>query len=386
MNILLITNLYPPQELGGYGRCMADFCWGLIKLGHKVRVLASNAPYLGPNNEGPNGEEVNRSLELKGSFENRVTIIENINTRKSIDDKNKRVITAFLRDGIWDGILIGNIDLLGPEILPLLTSTGLPVLHHIGFVAAPYEPIDYPRNKNYKLISASKAVREEMIKAGLPITNSPVVYPGARIDLLGMKATGRSLPELPNKYLQKPLKVCFAGLLMGSKGAHTLIEALVYLHRQGINIQANLAGREYDAGYIRHLELLLQKSGLEGLVRFVGELKREQLARFFRIHHACVFPSIYPEAFGIVGAEAMASGLVLLTSGVGGAKELIEDNKSGILFPPGDSLYLANSLARLIFEPKLIESLALAGKEIAESRFSVMNSAKELERLFTLNH
>ena len=46
MKILAITNLYPPQELGGYGRSISDFVWGFIRLGHDVEVLTSDAPYL----------------------------------------------------------------------------------------------------------------------------------------------------------------------------------------------------------------------------------------------------------------------------------------------------------------------------------------------------
>lgn len=47
MDLLLVTNLYPPQELGGYGRCMADFCWGLLQRGHRVQVISSDAPIWG---------------------------------------------------------------------------------------------------------------------------------------------------------------------------------------------------------------------------------------------------------------------------------------------------------------------------------------------------
>ena len=39
MRFLIVTNLYPPQELGGYGRSMADFAWGLLRRGHYVEVL-----------------------------------------------------------------------------------------------------------------------------------------------------------------------------------------------------------------------------------------------------------------------------------------------------------------------------------------------------------
>ena len=44
MQLLLITNLYPPQELGGYGRSMADFAWGLMQRGHNVQVLCADVP------------------------------------------------------------------------------------------------------------------------------------------------------------------------------------------------------------------------------------------------------------------------------------------------------------------------------------------------------
>ena len=50
MRILVITNLYPPQELGGYGRC-SDFVWGLLRHGHEISVLTSNAPYLAPSSD-----------------------------------------------------------------------------------------------------------------------------------------------------------------------------------------------------------------------------------------------------------------------------------------------------------------------------------------------
>ena len=66
MRILVITNLYPPQELGGYGRSISDFVWALSRKGHSISVLTSEASYLGPSMVY---EFVDRSLILKGSFE-----------------------------------------------------------------------------------------------------------------------------------------------------------------------------------------------------------------------------------------------------------------------------------------------------------------------------
>ena len=81
MRLLVVTNLYPPQELGGYGRSIADFVWGLQRRGHQLQVLSSDAPYLqapgGPDAAvGPSGEPVARQLQLKGSYEGGVQLLQ----------------------------------------------------------------------------------------------------------------------------------------------------------------------------------------------------------------------------------------------------------------------------------------------------------------------
>ncbi len=381
MNLLLLTNLYPPQELGGYGRSMADFAWGLMKLGHFVQVLCNDADYLGPSSAGPTGEPVSRTIALKGSFKGGVSIYQNLDQCKKIDDLNIRELERWLSIKDWDGIIVGNIDLIGPEILTTLINTGLPVLHHVGFVAPPFEANHFPSQKNYKLVSASKAVRDALSKNKLPVQSNPVVYPGARVELFNKKNTRNFIPFTPDGTPSRPLKVCFAGLLMGSKGAHTIIEALILLKQQSISIQVNLAGDNFEPGYKEKMQSMLKQAKLESNVCFLGQLGRRELARFFSLHHVCVFPSIYPEAFGIVGAEAMASGLVLISSCVGGSEELIENNISGLKFHPGDAISLATALKRLIHEKGLLGKLALSGKERVNKYFSVMASARKLEEI-----
>ena len=119
------------------------------------------------------------------------------------------------------------------------------------------------------------------------------------------------------------------------QGAHTLIQALIQLKQQGVNIQANFAGDSFQGGYHKQLEQLVEQHALS--VQFVGQLGRHSLARFYALHHVGVFPSIHPEAFGIVAAEMMASGLVVVSSGVGGASELIDNGRTGLRFAAGDS-------------------------------------------------
>ena len=76
---------------------------------------------------------------------------------------------------------------------------------------------------------------------------------------------------------------------MASKGAHTLIEALIKLQKNGVNIQASLAGDNFQSGYREQLEQWLKEHNLDGSAQFVGQLNRRSLARFYALHHVGVF-------------------------------------------------------------------------------------------------
>ena len=382
MKLLVVTNLYPPQELGGYGRSIADFVWGLQQRGHQVQVLCSDAGYLGPGGDGPSGEPVDRCLMLKGDYQQGVRVLDDPIAIAEIDRVNAQLVNGWLDQGGWDGILVGNLDLLGFELLQHLLGPGIPVLQHLGFVIPPFAPEQFPQQSHYRLVSASRAVRANLVAAGLPVANAPVVYPGVRVELLGLQATGRLLPPAPGRQGPGALRVCFAGLLMESKGPHTLLEAIAQLHRHGVAIEAMVAGGRFSASYAIKLEEYALEQGISDHVQFVKQLSRDQLARFFRLNHVAVFPSISPEAFGIVAAEALASGLALVSSGVGGAAELFEPEVSGLAFRPGDAGDLSRQLERLATEPGLLARLQAAGEARALQQFSVAQSALELEQLF----
>ena len=175
MNLLVVTNLYPPQELGGYGRSIADFVWGLRKLGHSIQVLSSDAPKLGASSSiGPSGEAVDRRLQLKGSYEGGVRPLQDPQRRQAIDQANATLISSWLTNQNWDGILLGNLDLLGPELLPSLLEAQCIVQHHVGFVHAPFPPSAWPDNDRYRLVAASESVRSALVKTGLPTASAKV--------------------------------------------------------------------------------------------------------------------------------------------------------------------------------------------------------------------
>ena len=79
----------------------------------------------------------------------------------------------------------------------------------------------------------------------------------------------------------------------------------------------------------------------------------------------------------------MASGLALLSSGVGGASEVFEPNKSGLRFKAGDMQSLATQIKRLFEEPGLLRRLQDNGIERARNRFDVQCSAQQIESVLT---
>lgn len=402
MQLLLITNLYPPQELGGYGRSMADFVWGIQRLGHQVFVLTSNAPYLAEvdtSQPGPNAEPVLRSLELKGDFSNGISTIEDISQINRINQLNQSLLRRIVSQLRPDGVLLGNLDLLGPEVLQPLILAGCRLIHHVGFISPPFgfDQRCYPFHADYQIAAASEAVRDSLLNAGLPVSSSSVIYPGARCELFSSQAHDRSLPaplgpcltshqKEPLGSCFNPLLVCFAGLLMSSKSPHTLAEAMLLLRQRGFHMRCSFAGGSFQESYFTAIREFLYKHDLYDDVVFYGQLSRNVLARFFRLNHVAVFTSTYPEAFGIVAAEAMAAGLVLVSSGVGGAAELFEDGVSGLRFCPGDSNDLADRLQGLMTgSPLKMREMARRGEEMVHSRFSVMTSARQLVGLFGEN-
>ena len=150
---------------------------------------------------------------------------------------------------------------------------------------------------------------------------------------------------------------------------------------QGIVVQAVLAGGEFQVGYRRLMQDFLRQADMQELVQFVGQLNRSALSRFWELNHVGVFPSIYPEAFGIVGGEIMASGAALVSSAVGGAAELVPSVEIGRRYTPDSSAELAQVLRRLVDNPSELFMCAQMGQDFVRSNFDVLSSARQLERL-----
>jgi glycosyltransferase involved in cell wall biosynthesis len=158
------------------------------------------------------------------------------------------------------------------------------------------------------------------------------------------------------------------------------MDALSILNQSGIEFEADFAGDSTDEAYIRALKEFAQINGMAAQVRFNGFLDREGLAALFARCNVLVFPTQVPEAFGISQVEAMASGLIVITSGTGGTQEVIRHGIDGLVFEMGIAVSLAQNLAALATNKDLRDKLQINSQR-RSLEFSVTRSILKIEKI-----
>jgi predicted O-linked N-acetylglucosamine transferase (SPINDLY family) len=373
-SILVVTNLFPPQELGGYGRKIWEYSNGLCKRGHRLKILTGDAPYLqkAPDAGEPDLESlVERSLVLQGEWKNGKTQqLGDLTFLRRTSQANKEKVLAAVTSFKPDFVLLGNFDFLGVDILKALVAKKIPVLHSLGNQTPGYHPQESIESPLYTIAPASNWLGKNLLEQGYKVSKLTTVYPGARVD----RFFKQFLPDI------RRLRIAFAGLLMPYKGAHVLMVALNILQQSGIEFEVDFAGDSTDEGYLQNLKEFSQNNGIASKVRFNGFLDRQGLAALFARCNVLVFPTQVPEAFGISQVEAMASGLIVITSGTGGTQEVIRHGIDGLVFEVGNAVSLARSLTALATNKELRDKLQINSQKRA-MQFSVTNSVVRIESL-----
>ena len=153
--------------------------------------------------------------------------------------------------------------------------------------------------------------------------------------------------------------------LRAEKGHDVLIEAIGALGADCPELRFVFVG---DGPCRTKLEQLAAQRGVGHRVRFLGE--RDDVPALLAAADLFVLPS-RTEAFPNSVMEAMAAGLPVIASGVGGILELVEDGVSGVLVPPGDPIALARAIAHVAGDPAGAAATGHRAYERARDRFSM---------------
>jgi glycosyltransferase involved in cell wall biosynthesis len=231
-----------------------------------------------------------------------------------------------------------------------------------------------------QVITNSKATQAAFIKAGGRADLTKVVYNGFQPEQYQVSNT--YINQVRKEFgLEGQFVVGHFSRLSPWKGQHVLLDALVDCPSTVVAIfvgDALFGEQEYaEALHQRVIDL-----GLQERVRFLGF--RSDVVRLMSACDLIAHTSTAPEPFGRVIVEAMLCGRPVVASNAGGATELIQSNKTGWLFRPGDAKQLAEIIT--FAQQNLVkrQALADAGKMQAALQFHLTNTNQRLAQL--LNH
>jgi glycosyltransferase involved in cell wall biosynthesis len=204
-------------------------------------------------------------------------------------------------------------------------------------------------------VAPSAFVGHLLVRAGLPAARVRVV------------ANGVPLPDEPASTGRYAL---FAARLSTEKGVGTLLEAA--RRQPGMRIVVAGAGP---------LETAV-RAAANGTVAYAGQVDPPTIASLVRQAAFAVVPSEGPESLPFAALEALAAGIPVIASRIGGLPEIVEDGVNGLLVPPGDPDALAQAMASLWHDPSRRAAMGCAARRTAAERFSLEKQTARLVDLY----
>jgi len=164
--------------------------------------------------------------------------------------------------------------------------------------------------------------------------------------------------------------------LRAEKGLEHLVHAMVLVRDRYPQERLTIWG---DGPLRADLTRLIDEVGLSGSAELRGATTEPETA--LQAMDIFALPSL-SEACPNVLLEAMASGLPVVATRVGGNPALVEDEVTGLLVPPGDPDALAKAIIRLMEDPMLADRLGAAAREVVCARFGVNRMLARVQALY----
>lgn len=174
-------------------------------------------------------------------------------------------------------------------------------------------------------------------------------------------------------------QLLFVGRLAGVKGVPLLLEAMRNLGQEFPDLRLVLVG---DGPERSVLEQQARQMGLSDAVVFAGYKSQSEVAAILMGSDALVLPS-FAEGVPVVLMEAMAANLPVVSTRVAGIPELVEDEVSGVLTPPGDVLALCIALRQVLSDHDLRIRMGAAGHKKVTGEFDIGQEAAWLLQIIS---
>lgn len=184
----------------------------------------------------------------------------------------------------------------------------------------------------------------------------------------------------------QPPVIFGVGRLVPKKGFDVLIEATALLVARGVALKVVIAG---DGTEMERLIALRRERGLDHVIELTGALSNPEIRERLKSADLFVLPCQVSQdgdrdGIPVVLMEAMACGVAVISGDLPTIRELVIDQQTGLMVPPGDPAALAGAMEGLLSDPRRHEALAVAGRAHVESEFSLAeNIRRMIERLHT---
>lgn len=220
-------------------------------------------------------------------------------------------------------------------------------------------------------VAVSQFIRDQLVGLGAPPAFVHVVHTGVDCGRFVEPDSGRARSG-----------ILFVGRLVAKKGPLDLLEAVATLRAKGVAAPVQVIG---DGPLRSELENYSVRHRLD--IRFSGACSREQVLEAMQSSALLCAPSATApsgdrEGFGMVLAEAQATGMPVVATKSGGIIDAVADDRTGLLVREGDPQALASALERCLTDGELYRRLSDAARPWVTERFDLRRQAARLEDLY----
>lgn len=228
----------------------------------------------------------------------------------------------------------------------------------------------------------SHAVEQDQRQKGLGQRPGTVIYNA--VDLAPYQALDRGTARRSFELAASDRVVGIMARLEPWKGHRDLLAALALSAPQVPGLRCLIAGAPASDGawYQDELAETTRSLALEDVVRFVGF--QADAPRFLSALDLLVHTSVQPEPFGRALIEGMAAGLPVVATATGGVAEIVVDEQTGLLVPPGQPAALAAAMLRLLSDPVLARRMGDQGQERVSTVFAIQSHMAAIESIYQL--
>lgn len=386
MRVLTLIHLYPPHHVGGYEVACQGVMEAFAERGNEVLVV-TNDYRLNEAEDPPSRVQVRR--DLRGWWDWEAFAPEHVSVPGRIrrERHNQHVIRGVLEDfrpdvaSVWDlAFMSWSLATMVerrqvPIVLTFLdqwiaTSADFDAWTRI-FTRRPWAtPLGRALGLETRLPTfdrSTASVASKMIGDTIA-AESRWKFPAAELVPLGVDT--RDFPLSTPQKREWTWKVLYVGRVVPHKGVLTLVRALASLPEHA---RLAIVGHAHESQR-RSVMGLAAELGVADRVEMDEARSRQDLRTGYQEADVLVFPSEYPEPFGIVPLEAMACGTPVVATGTGGSGEFLADGVNCVVFAAGDPEALAAAVCRVAEDDVLRRRITTGGTatagELTLQRFS----------------